>query len=423
VDAGARFDLRITAIGASPSTLTDVPALLDPADISTAFNTSISHTWGGVQTIAAEVVTDAAFTIAKLADGAVGAPSLRFSSSPSTGWWWDAANSRPVLSLAGAEAISISPSGGLVNAHPAGYIGSDHRLAVTDINTQTAGHILAHFQLHTNAGQDNGVSRFYGRMTGQDGGGPGQLRAAEMQIIRDTVAGASTSHILEANVIDCVVDATDPRRVVVFQGSAEGKFSFPSAVAGQGVGLHLYGDIGFESFWRFYGPNYYTDGTNPILPAADPTADLVSKMSSAGTLYTTGNFVLSKNSRSVSGTYPSISITGNWVDLWGIIPASDDFYIQDLVAATNRFSIGHGSTGNTWLVAGASGKVGINTNAPSNTVHISGGSNGVRIDGPLGFATSPISKQTITGSKGGNAALTNLMIGLAALGLFTDSTT
>jgi len=39
------------------------------------------------------------------------------------------------------------------------------------------------------------------------------------------------------------------------------------------------------------------------------------------------------------------------------------------------------------------------------------------------YGTSPQTKQTITGSRGGNAALASLLTGLAALGLITDSTT
>jgi hypothetical protein len=42
----------------------------------------------------------------------------------------------------------------------------------------------------------------------------------------------------------------------------------------------------------------------------------------------------------------------------------------------------------------------------------------------LGFyGTAPISKPTVTGSRGGNAALASLLTAGAALGLWTDSTT
>lgn len=48
---------------------------------------------------------------------------------------------------------------------------------------------------------------------------------------------------------------------------------------------------------------------------------------------------------------------------------------------------------------------------------------GFRANGSVGFNTAPIAKPTVTGSRGGNAALTSLMTALNALGLVTDSTT
>lgn len=38
------------------------------------------------------------------------------------------------------------------------------------------------------------------------------------------------------------------------------------------------------------------------------------------------------------------------------------------------------------------------------------------------YGTTPVSKQTVTGAKGGNAALTSLMAALVAIGIFTDTT-
>jgi hypothetical protein len=44
--------------------------------------------------------------------------------------------------------------------------------------------------------------------------------------------------------------------------------------------------------------------------------------------------------------------------------------------------------------------------------------------GTLGFlGTGGVTKQTITGSRGGNAALASLLTALASHGLITDSTT
>ena len=50
---------------------------------------------------------------------------------------------------------------------------------------------------------------------------------------------------------------------------------------------------------------------------------------------------------------------------------------------------------------------------------------GVKFDsGPIGFyAATPAAKPTVTGSRGGNAALASLLTGLATLGLLTDSST
>ena len=46
------------------------------------------------------------------------------------------------------------------------------------------------------------------------------------------------------------------------------------------------------------------------------------------------------------------------------------------------------------------------------------------LGGAIGFFnTAPVSKPTVTGSKGGNAALTSLLTKLSNLGLITDSTT
>jgi Pectate lyase superfamily protein len=54
-------------------------------------------------------------------------------------------------------------------------------------------------------------------------------------------------------------------------------------------------------------------------------------------------------------------------------------------------------------------------------VHIG---NAVSVRGPVGFnSTPPLSKPTIAGSRGGNAALTALLTALASYGLITDSTT
>lgn len=47
---------------------------------------------------------------------------------------------------------------------------------------------------------------------------------------------------------------------------------------------------------------------------------------------------------------------------------------------------------------------------------------GVRLPSTIGFNVTPVAKQTVTGSRGGNAALADLLTKLANLGLITDST-
>ena len=59
-----------------------------------------------------------------------------------------------------------------------------------------------------------------------------------------------------------------------------------------------------------------------------------------------------------------------------------------------------------------------------NSVKVSVGAAGVEVTGKVGFyGTAPIAKPVVTGSKGGNAALTSLLVALANMGLITNSTT
>jgi hypothetical protein len=51
------------------------------------------------------------------------------------------------------------------------------------------------------------------------------------------------------------------------------------------------------------------------------------------------------------------------------------------------------------------------------------GAGGLRIDTTIGFnGTAPLAKPTVTGSRGGNAALASLLTALASYGLVTDGT-
>ena len=50
-------------------------------------------------------------------------------------------------------------------------------------------------------------------------------------------------------------------------------------------------------------------------------------------------------------------------------------------------------------------------------------SGSLRMPSKVGFGVTPVSRPTVTGSRGGNAALTSLLSALASLGLITNSTT
>jgi hypothetical protein len=59
----------------------------------------------------------------------------------------------------------------------------------------------------------------------------------------------------------------------------------------------------------------------------------------------------------------------------------------------------------------------------SDRVVIAPGGDPTKIAGQVGFqGTNPIAKPTVTGAKGGNAALASLLTALANYGLITDST-
>lgn len=95
----------------------------------------------------------------------------------------------------------------------------------------------------------------------------------------------------------------------------------------------------------------------------------------------------------------------------------------------NRLRVKAGSTGNDVLVTVDA----VDTNAGINIAG-HGTSGGGLLDGSLNFkmkwsstgigfyGTNPVSKQTVTGAKGSNAALASLLTALVALGIITDST-
>jgi hypothetical protein len=145
------------------------------------------------------------------------------------------------------------------------------------------------------------------------------------------------------------------------------------------------------------GQNYVTGG--PYLPTAGGT--LSGALSGNGTInaqtnaggWGSNNFG-KQLLVTVGGpaTHPAIGITDvNGVNLWGICNASGTLSFSAMPAYSNS------------------------TTAPNTKLQMS--TTGMGFNG-----TAPIAKPTVTGAKGGNAALTSLMTALANYGLVTDST-
>lgn len=115
------------------------------------------------------------------------------------------------------------------------------------------------------------------------------------------------------------------------------------------------------------------------------------------------------------------------------------------VSATSSRSAGANDVQNvagTFTATSGQLNVALRTNAGENYLNTTGGSTGVgyafaaalpaklsvsgtlAVSGNVGFyGTAPAAKPTVTGSRGGNAALASLLTALASLGLITDSTT
>jgi len=97
------------------------------------------------------------------------------------------------------------------------------------------------------------------------------------------------------------------------------------------------------------------------------------------------------------------------------------FYDSD--ATTRRGFIGDAVTSNTDIYVKAdTGALHLGDTTSTDVIVLSSG--GTKILGNVGFYnTTPIAKQTVTGSRGGNAALASLLTALASHGLITNSTT
>lgn len=131
-----------------------------------------------------------------------------------------------------------------------------------------------------------------------------------------------------------------------------------------------------------------------------------------GKLTQLGDFTVSDNG--TTGTGISFS-TGSTAALPIFLSANDGLVGGNVASITLSGS----GTGDVAIQAGTGGGAVIHVTA-------SGTAPGtIALDAPkLGFfGGSPVAKQIANGSRGGNAALTSLLAGLATAGLITDSTT
>jgi hypothetical protein len=117
-----------------------------------------------------------------------------------------------------------------------------------------------------------------------------------------------------------------------------------------------------------------------------------------------------------STRYRHINVTTSAVDLVDVFKGS---YKQTQLSTINN------RMGQSSAISGG-GADDFEIYQPSGEIRLNvGGTNSLRLSGnALGFyGTAPSAKPTITGSRGGNAALASLLTSLAGLGLITDSTT
>ena len=123
--------------------------------------------------------------------------------------------------------------------------------------------------------------------------------------------------------------------------------------------------------------------------------------------------------------------SGNWGGETGLVVFEADEGFTSTAQGTRIgfFTTAIGSTSNTRrMTIKADGSVGIGTGSPAALLHVVGN---VEIDGDINhdgsnvgfYGSAPVAKATVTGSRGGNAALASLLTALANLGLITDSTT
>ncbi len=134
---------------------------------------------------------------------------------------------------------------------------------------------------------------------------------------------------------------------------------------------------------------------------------------------------------SASGGFVTLSATGADTDVGMRLSTKGNGAITFDPTGTRQFRVAGVTGATSWVeVAGSTAgtpQIAANAATGDATLTIIGkGSGGVRIEGVSGrlgfYGTTPQAKPTVTGSVGGNSALSSLLSALATLGLITNST-
>lgn len=130
----------------------------------------------------------------------------------------------------------------------------------------------------------------------------------------------------------------------------------------------------------------------------------------------------------------SINLTVDGAVSTGVIPTRYSFFITSTAGINNTELLRLNSSLNIGIRAtsklhfdgvGAAGDTYISETSANNLKVFAGGAERANFNATgIGFnGATPVAKPTITGSRGGNAAIASLLTALANLGLITDSTT
>jgi hypothetical protein len=123
-------------------------------------------------------------------------------------------------------------------------------------------------------------------------------------------------------------------------------------------------------------------------------------------------------------TLGTLGDTTFYRDSAGIVRTSSEFRIEGVIRASFVAGAGAVNIGAVGPSSTAAIVLGADCNLYRSAADILKTDDALQVGGSVGFYnTAPVAKGTVTGSRGGNAALASLLTALAATGLITDSST